>query len=231
MDNKKYFVDLKDGKMSIYTKFKGFFREKIKKVSLNEFFLLGKNSLKKSNSYEMLPQVDGISPTSYLYQKSLFNLDNKESDFGKRTIWRISNPSIESRPFVLKETTYYETFLRGNLKVSDESGRIILEEPDYRFFHLGLEKIDVRFVELLNQNASNGVLQTARETFELVDMVTKNLQGNNAVLKCEECGEIFHSIPEFYSHLIENKHYDSILDSNIYDPEVIRIRNLVKGEA
>lgn len=230
MKDTLYIAKIEDGKLSIYTKTKRFFREKLEKVDLRKFFSEGKESIKLGKSYSIIPAVSGLSSQDYLYQKSLFNLHKRESDFGQRTIWKLRDTKWDIETANIDNLTLYHGLLNGTLEISDTNGTLLFSSKNYSFEYVDTFEMDEHIIELLNQNACNGVYQTARETFELIDIFTKKRTGLNAKLRCEECGEIFDSIPAFYSHLIENKHYDSILDSNIYDPEVIRIKNVVKEE-
>ena len=230
MKDTYYIAKIEDGKLSVYTKTKRFFKERLEKADLRKFYLEGKESLRTGAAYSIIPAVSGLSAQEYLFQKGIFNLEKKESDFGRRTIWRLKDTKKSVETADCGGTTLYHGLLNGTIEITDEEGRLLFSSKNYRFEYVDTFEIDEHTVELLNQNACNGVYQTARETFELINIFTKKRTGLNAQLRCEECGEIFDSIPAFYSHLIETKHYDSVLDSNIYDPEVIRIKNLVKKE-
>ena len=80
-----------EGKLSVYTKTKRFFREKLTKVSLIEFFNSSKRYLIQTGKYSIFPSMVGISPTTYLTNKAEFNLLNGFSDFNQRTTWKINN--------------------------------------------------------------------------------------------------------------------------------------------
>lgn len=230
-ENTTYFVNFENGKLSIYTKTKRFFGEKFNKVELKRFFTLGKESLSTGRlCYSIVPRVSGLSPQDYLYMKSDYNLKHKESDFGKRVLWDIADIEEECSTEIIEGNTYYSGSLTGKITITDTEENIIFQSDNWHFNYFDKFKMDAKFIKLLNQNACNGIYQTAREQFDLVTQFSEGRCEKASKLRCEVCDEIFDSIPEFFCHMIEENHYDSILDDFIYDPEVIRIKNLINKE-
>lgn len=219
-----------DGKLSVYTKTKKFFREKLTKVSLIEFFNSSKRYLVQTGKYSIFPSMVGISPTTYLTNKAEFNLLNGFSDFNQRTTWKINNFGEEHKKIMEVEgTPVYEGKIFGSLYINDAKGNTMMKIDDFELPFINSHIVSEKEAELLLQNACNGVFTTARDRVSLLDEVQKNEGLGNTRFICEECGEIFDSLPEFFSHLIETGHKDSILTMHKYDPEIKKVIGLMNN--
>lgn len=228
-----YIVQLTpDGKLSVYTKTKKFFREKMQQVSLLEFFNTSKRDLLMKGRYSIFPNAVGIGTNTYLSAKAQYNLLNGQSDFNQRTVWKISNFADEHEKVkVTDDISIYSGTITGDLNVSDASGNTIFSQENFSLPYADSHIPSEKEAELLLQNAANGTYTTARDRFAYLDEVHKNCGLGGAKLICEECGEIFDSLPEFFSHLIETGHKDSILSMHKDDPEIKKLIGLInKGK-
>lgn len=219
------------------TKLKEVFREvktifgkkKLKKVSLDEYYSFTRNSLKENkNGYRISPKVKGEDSISYLANKSVYNREHFVSDFDFRTTWSLT----------LKEENHYlennkpVKDLNFDLVVYDTKGNILFGSKDFIFTTEESEDSEAirELLEYLYQNACNGIYQTARdiEGYILASRKVYQVQEDAPLYKCEECGELFYSLNEFFYHLIEEGHLDSILTTFPFDKEVLRVKKLVE---
>lgn len=234
-EQKEYYVQVKsDGNISVHTKVKKWFKEVKENVSLSEFFNVNKVAARMGvDGYCIFPQIKGMSPNSYLYTKARYNLLNGYSDFNKRTIWNITNFSTTQKRVVSSlenmenEPPLYLGEISGSLNVVDEEGNVIFNDDNFKFNYYDNHIYSERESELILQNAANGMFTTARDLYYYIDEVNKNCGQGGAKLICEECGEIFESLPEFFSHLIETGHKDSILAMHRFDPEIRKVIGLI----
>ena len=215
------------------TKKSWFGRKRKKKVTETNFFSFSKDELERTGSYAIVPHIEKgaikYSILQYLEDKAKFNLKNNLSDFNFRTIWKfkINKEETNSTNGVELKTTI------GELNCYDEKGRPVLSPLTMEFTMPITDKGGVpssRTIELLIQNACNGKYQTARDIEEyeysfmhdMGDTIGRNLY------YCEECGEEFKNLNEFFYHLIDQEHFDSILTSHKYDKEVLRVKELIE---
>lgn len=227
MANADFYVEFKDGKLiKILKSVKGFFnKKKLKDASQDELFGYTK-SLLKENKYQ-LPIVEGLNQETYLSMKATYGMRHNFSDFGQRTSWTFICKEDVCKEITDKEGKFYIGQLEGDVIVKGANNQIIFE-GNIRHPYIHNFRMTPKCLELLFQNATNGIYQTARD-IEAIHKEFDKLTGEEREFNwiCEECGQKFKTLDELFCHLIEEQHHDSILDCHPYDKECIRVRNLI----
>lgn len=229
INNVDFIVKTQDGRITeIFKNVKGIFKKnKLKKVSSKELFTFTRTCFEKDRQF-IIPSISGITKENYLSAKASYGLFNNFSDFNQRTVWSFTPESNVYDMLEEDGQIFYVGKIKGKIVVKGEDGRVIFEgmltHPYASPF-----KMSAKCVELLFQNATNGVYQTARD-LEAVNKELNELSNNKdrALWICESCGEKFNTLDEFFCHLIEEKHWDSILECHPYDKECTRVRSLIE---
>lgn len=227
MANTDFYVEYKDGKLTNISKsVKGLFnKKKFKKSSPEELFGYSKKLLKE-DKYK-LPLVEGLNKELYLSMKASYGMKNNFSDFETRTKWTFICKEDVCDEKIDKFGKYYIGCLEGNVIVKDENNNLIFEGY-IKHPYVQNYRMTPKCLELLFQNATNGIYQNARdiEAFHNeMEKMTGVEREHNWI--CEECNEKFKTLDELFCHLIEEQHHDSILDCHPYDKECLRVRNLI----
>ncbi len=219
-----------NGQFSVYTKIKKLFGEKFQKVSPIEFFNVSRRDLVQKGKYSIVPNMSGMGALTYLDSKAMFNLLNGLSDFNQRTVWKLNNFNEEHKIIgkTELEDDIYEGIVSCSLNISGQDGRPLVEIEDFELPYIDAHIPSKKELELLLQNACNGKFITARDKISYLNEVHKNAGLEDVKFMCDECGEIFDSLPEFFSHLVETGHKDSVLIMHKNDPEIKKLLSLME---
>lgn len=218
------------GLKEIFKEVKSLFgKTKLKKVSPDEYYRYSRDYLLSSKgNYSICPKLKGSNMLEYLTEKSNYNNQHFTSDFNCRTIWKLN---IKNEQIIGFGPLQIKNF-SGTMEVRTEDGTLVFSPMDIQFSLPVNSTImaSTRILELLLQNACNGIYQNARDVEEYNIQVRKdcNLPLDTPLYVCEECGETFANLDEFFCHLIKEAHFDSILTSHPFDKEVLRVKKLVE---
>lgn len=203
---------------------------KFEEVTQEEYYGYSRNNLITKGFYTMNPSISGTTLQEYLLKKSIFANKHKFSDFNCRTIWNLLNAKTSTKEANLPgfEGPVKITTLSGDLLVKDSNDNPMFVQEGYSIVLLG--DASVRYLELLCQNACNGIYQSARDIEAFIAEADKlDKKGPHPYYVCETCGETFNDLNAFLCHLIETKHKDSIIENHPYDREIIRVKNLIEN--
>ena len=205
-------------------------KEKMVDVSKNEFFDYSSKYFKETGEYIVYPNVKNMEMATYLKEKAYYNNKHFFSDFNMRTTWlyNVKEENVKEYIDEYEDDTYYLVKIVGNVRIYSSDSRLMLELKNFEFEYLSTFKYSKRYIELLMQNACNGIYQSARD----IDEMYKELYtaSNNAlpVWCCSTCTKVFMNLDEFYSHLIEEEHMDGIFTEHPFDEEVQRIKRTIQ---
>ena len=208
----KFTIRITDKGVKFYKKIKSFFgKEKLEEVSEKEVF----SPLMKSG--RLFPDIDNLTLDDILWLKQDFNMKNHLSDFGCKVEFKIDRYEDEVTE---KDKKYYgQVSFDGTIKDIDRNQDICSFTINTSV--MGSEyKPSKKFYESLFANTYSGIYGSLEDVDKLFDTLSIKDKW-----ECEECGKKFSNRLEFLSHLIETKHYDSILDEYIYDKDVIFVKN------
>lgn len=224
-----FYVERTEKGYKFFKPVKGLFNKmKKKEVSADEFFAFSRNLLKERGF--ILPKIKGISKEAYMDLKASYGLEKAKSDFGQRTKWSFLCQEENAEEIVFSGYKLYQGNLKGIFTVRGENNELLLE-GEMNYPYIQAHKMTPRMVELLLQNSSNGIYTSARdiENFNAeVDRITGIEYSSKDNWICEECGKTFKTIDEFFCHLIEEKHQDSVLETHPYDKECIFVKNQIE---
>lgn len=202
------------------------------KVSKNDFFNFSANCLRKEKKYTICPSIDGLSMDTYLKEKAFYNNKHFFSDFNTRTTWffDIANEEVEVVEYDEEDEKIYLVHLTGKVRVYLPDGNLLFEMDNFKFNYANFFKYSKRYVELLLQNACNGIYQSARDIDEIHKELYASANKDLPIWGCDTCNETFNNVDEFYCHLIEEGHNDGIFTSHPFDKEAQRVKQLVANK-
>lgn len=205
--NSEYIYD--ENKKVFYERKKFLFKNILKQIP-NEIIF---DSLKVKN---FIPIINGMSLSSYLLRKANYNLSYKKSDYDKKVHFVINKFNIDNENKFI--------FLSGKM----------LDDNNFKYF-------EVEIKEPLNQSltskkeifedlfsvAFSGNRTTIRERHKMFSALLKNTAIGYNMYTCDVCKETFTNIDEYFSHILEEKHFCSFLDLFPYDNEVINVKKIL----
>lgn len=218
----------------------GFFKSKI--VDNERFFCSRRDEMKETDYYGILPKMEDrsqvIDTITYLYNKSILSRQNNwESDFGYRVKVKAEFIKNEENYERSRKDYYFmprTLFLRVRI-FQESTGKDIFNDfftlrVCYSDDHFDYWNYSEDYIALLIQNAINGNLQTARDIEKTMLKYNEDIYMEEGwpIFKCDECGEKFLNLNDFYCHLLEEGHYDSFLDEFPNDRETLHVKNMLE---
>ena len=194
------------------------------------FFNYSSVCLKETNKYTLCPNIEKMSMDTYLKEKAYYNNKHYFSDFNMRTIWTYDIKNEEIEEFEYEEEVYYLVRIIGIVSIYAPNDKMLTRIEDFKFNYLKNYKYSKRYIELLMQNACNGIYQTARDIDEMYKELYSSANHSLPVWCCDTCMEVFVNLDEFFYHLIEEGHMDGVFNEHPFDNEVKRVKNLVENK-
>lgn len=208
----KFTIKMTDKGAKFYKKVKNFFgKEKLQEVSENEVFS------PLMNSGRLFPDIENLTLDDILWLKQEFNIKNHLSDFGCKVNFKIDR--YEDKVIEKDKKYYGEVSFDGTIKDVEENKDICSFTISTNIIE-STYKPSQEFYESLFTNTYSGAYSSLEDVDNLFDALSVKERW-----ECEECGEKFTNRLEFLSHLIETKHYDSILDEYLHDKDVLFVKN------
>ena len=210
-----------------------------KKVTEEDFYGASRKYLAEQGRYKIIPILENaiLDPLTYLEKKAILSRRNNwESDFGKRMFVKAEFVEDNNYKRAQTDSTYIPYYLYLNVWICDEKTKesafdgyftikILYSHENYEFWNYSAE-----YIALLIRNAINGNLQTARDIEETCQKRVLDIYQyeESNIYQCEECNEKFTNLNDFFCHLLEENHYDSILDEFPNDKEILHVKKMIE---
>ena len=224
MKDTEYLASYDNGIYTFYKNKKTLLGLKTIKVSPFEVFTYSKRSL-KDGLYTISPTIRNCNILEYLTEKASFFQENNLSDFPDRTIWKMDILEENIKEFERDGIKLFNVCIVANFKVSSDKNLPIVDMNDFHFAYNSERVLSKDTLRMLFQNACNGSRMTLRD----IEEYSKSID-DEPWIKCEKCNEVFTTLDDFYCHLLEEEHYDSILDEFPNDKEVVNVANILKNK-
>lgn len=210
---------------SFYKCFRIFFKKKIKVIPAK--FIYDINYCNQ----ELIPNIKNLSLIGFLYGKYKYHLKENTSDFGKSVKFKIDNFYFDKVDSVqleklkgINNDNYFWGILNFSGTMFDLDNNELFKIKQLKSILKVPKMVTKDFLEDLFSLSFSGIYNSARNEEKVMKFFDENI-GNSYY--CSVCDKHFSSLDELYSHILESKHKDTILNMFPYDEELKRIKNII----